>query len=150
MEYLRVGQDVLSEGAAPGLQELAAGGVDFVFSSLPESESMRQSDRVRSLAVFAEERLDAFPDIPTAEEITGDPWAAGTWRGVVGPAGLPGDVRETLVEASQAVYESEEFQSFMADQGFGTQWKGPEDFRDFMAEADDNNAEIIDKLGLAE
>ena len=140
---------VPSEGAAPGLQELAAGGVDFVFSSLPESESMRDAERVRTLAVFANERLDAFPDIPTAKEVTGDEWAAGTWRGLIGPMGLPDDVVDTLVEAAEAVYKSDQFQEFMTNQGFGMQWEGPEDFRDFMAEADENNGEIINKLGLA-
>ncbi|MFC3293200.1 Bug family tripartite tricarboxylate transporter substrate binding protein [Modicisalibacter luteus] len=141
---------VPSEGAAPGLQELAAGGVDFVFSSLPESESMRQAGRVDTLAVFADERLDAFPDIPTAEEQTGEPWAAGTWRGLAGPEGLPEDVVTTLAEATQKVYESEEFQTFMTQRGFGIEWRGPEEFRQFMAEADKNNKEIIDKLGLAQ
>lgn len=141
---------VPSEGAAPGLQELAAGGVDFVFSSLPESESMRSAGRVDTLAVFASERLDAFPDIPTSEEVTGDAWAAGTWRGLVGPEGLPDDIVETLAEAAQNVYESEDFQTFMANRGFGTEWRGPEEFGTFMAESDDNNAEIINKLGLAE
>tara|TARA_R110001599_G_scaffold30040_2_gene101628 strand:+ start:1548 stop:2522 length:975 start_codon:yes stop_codon:yes gene_type:complete len=141
---------VPSEGAAPGLQELAAGGVDFVFSSLPEAESMRDAKRVRTLAVFANERLDAFPDIPTAEEVTGDEWAAGTWRGLIGPAGLPDDVVDTLAEAAEAVYESDQFQEFMTNQGFGIQWEGPEGFRNFMAEADENNGEIINKLGLAE
>lgn len=140
---------VPSEGAAPGLQELAAGGVDFVFSSLPEAESMRSAGRVNTLAVFANERLDAFPDIPTAEEITGDEWAAGTWRGLIGPEGLPDDVTTTLAEAAEAVYQSDAFQEFMTNQGFGMQWEGPEGFRDFMAESDKNNAEIIDKLGLA-
>lgn len=140
---------VPSEGAAPGLQELAAGGVDFVFSSLPEAESMRSAGRVNTLAVFANERLDAFPDIPTSEEVTGDAWAAGTWRGLVGPAGVPDDIIATLAEAAETVYNSDTFQEFMTNQGFGMQWEGPEGFRDFMAESDANNAEIIDKLGLA-
>lgn len=140
---------VPSEGAAPGLQELAAGGVDFVFSSLPEAESMRSAGRVKTLAVFANERLEAFPDIPTAEEVTGDEWAAGTWRGLIGPAGLPDDVVNTLAEAAEAVYGSDAFQDFMTNQGFGMQWEGPDGFHDFMAESDKNNAEIIDKLGLA-
>lgn len=141
---------VPSEGAAPAMQELAAGGVDIVFSSLPEAESMRRSDRVRSLAVFADERLEAFPDVPTAEETTGEPWAAGTWRGVTGPEGLPDDIVERVAEATQTVWESEAFQSFMEKNGFGLEWRGPEEFGDFMAEADTNNAEIIETLGLAE
>ncbi|MDW5377707.1 tripartite tricarboxylate transporter substrate binding protein [Halomonas sp. HP20-15] len=141
---------VPSEGAAPAFQELAAGGVDIVFSSLPEAESMRQAGRIDTLAVFSDERLAAFPDVATAKELTGQPWAAGTWRGLVGPDGLPGDIVETLAEATHKVWESEEFQSFMDKRGFGTKWRGPEEFADFMATQDEQNGKIIDKLGLAE
>ncbi|MEA3252114.1 MAG: tripartite tricarboxylate transporter substrate binding protein [Pseudomonadota bacterium] len=141
---------VPSEGAAPGFQELAAGGVDIVFSSLPESESMRKADRVDTLAVFSDERLDAFPDVPTAKELTGQAWAAGTWRGVVGPDGLAEEVVDTLAEATRKVLESDDFQSFMAKRGFGTEWKGPREFADFMVRQDEQNGKIIDKLGLAQ
>lgn len=141
---------VPSEGAAPAFQELAAGGVDIVFSSLPEAESMRKAGRVDTLAVFSDERLDAFPDVSTAKELTGQDWTAGTWRGIAGPGGLPENVVDTLAEATHKVWESEEFQSFMAKRGFGTEWKGPREFASFMAEQDEQNGKIIDKLELAE
>jgi len=141
---------VPSEGAAPGLQELAAGGVDIVFSSLPETQSMRESGRVRTLAVLANEREDAFADVPSAKEVTGSEWSQGSWRGLVGPEGLPQDVTERLVEAADSVWNSDDFQEFMASRGFGTVWEGPEGFRDFMAEQDRINAATIEKLGLAQ
>lgn len=140
---------VPSQGAAPGFQELAAGGVSIVASSLPESRSMREAGLVKSLAVFAEDRLDAFPKVPTAGEATGEQWVGGTWRGIVGPAGLPEAKRDRLAEAVKAVYESDAFQDFMAKRGFGTKWAGPQAFGEFMAQADEQNGVIIDKLGLA-
>lgn len=140
---------VPSEGASPALQELAGGGIDIVFSSLPETEAMRNSGRVRTLAVFADERIEAFSDIPTASEITGKPGTGGTWRGLAGPEGLPEDVVQTLADATQKVYETEEFQNFMANRGFGTAWRDPQDFGDFLAEIDASNGPLIDKLGLA-
>ncbi|MGS0466358.1 Bug family tripartite tricarboxylate transporter substrate binding protein [Cobetia marina] len=81
---------VPSEGAAPGLQELAAGGVDIVSSPLPEIESMRKSGRVKALAVLANDRVDSFEDISSVKEVTGDDWIQGSWRGLAraeGPAG---------------------------------------------------------------
>lgn len=141
---------VPSEGAAPALQELAGGGIDIVFSSLPETEAMRNSERVRTLAVFADERVEAFPNIPTASEITGKPWTGGTWRGLAGPEGLPEDVVQTLADATQKVYETEEFQNFMANRGFGTAWRDPQVFTDFLTESDASNGPLIDKLGLAQ
>ncbi|RTQ99594.1 Bug family tripartite tricarboxylate transporter substrate binding protein [Halomonas nitroreducens] len=141
---------VPSEGAAPALQEVAGGGIDIVYSSLPETEAMRSSGRVRTLAVFADERIEAFPDVPTAKEVTGDSWSGGTWRGIAGPEGLPEDVVQTLAEATQSVYDSEEFKAFMANTGFGTVWRGPEAFGEFLIETDATNAPLINKLGLAQ
>lgn len=140
---------VPSEGAAPAFQELAAGGVDIVFSSLPEAQSMREAGRVRTLAVFSDERLEAFPNVPTAGEITGEEWAAGTWRGIVGPEGLSDEIVQTVSQATREVWESERFQDFMSKRGFGTRWAGPDEFGAFMQQATENNREIIEKLDLA-
>lgn len=141
---------VPSEGAAPGLQELAAGGVDMVFSSPPEIESMRQSGRVRALAVLANDRQEAFPDVPASKEVTGNDWSHGSWRGLVGPENLPEDISQRLQEAAEIVWKSEDFQSFMSGRGYGTVWEGAEGFEAFMAEQDSNNEAIIDKLRLAQ
>ena len=59
---------VPSEGAAPGLTDMVAGGVDIVPSSLPEGRAMIEAERVRPLAAMAEERLELFPDVPTLSE----------------------------------------------------------------------------------
>ena len=141
---------VPSQGAAPGFQELAAGGVAIVPSSLPEAESMRQAGRVKTLAVLADERLEAYPDVPTIAEATGTASAGGTWRGIVGPAGLPDDVRATLAEALEAAWQSEEFQTFMKERGFGTRWLPADEFGAFMADAYAINGEVIGRLGLAQ
>lgn len=139
---------VPSQGAAPGFQELVAGGVDIVPSSLPEAKPMRDAGRVRTLAVLSAERLEAYPDVPTVEEATGTASVGGTWRGIVGPAGLPDDVVATLEAAVKAAFDSETFQEFMASRGFGVQFLPAAEFGTFMAEATATNAEVIEALGL--
>lgn len=141
---------VPSQGAAPGFQELAAGGVHVVPSSLPEAQPMRDAGRVRTLAVLSAERLEQFPDVPTVEEATGTPSVGGTWRGIVGPAGLSDDVVATLEAAVQAAYESDAFQEFMTSRGFGVQFMPSDAFGAFMADAAATNAEVIEALGLAQ
>jgi tripartite-type tricarboxylate transporter receptor subunit TctC len=141
---------VPSQGAAPGFQELAAGGVAIVPSSLPEAQSMRDAGLVKTLAVLSAERLDAYPDVPTAEEATGVASVGGTWRGVVGPAGLPEDVADELEGALKTVFDSEGFQDFMATSGFGVRWLPSEEFGSFMTDAAASNAEVIEKLGLGQ
>lgn len=139
---------VPSQGAAPGFQELAAGGVAIVPSSVPEAEAMRQAGRVKTLAVIADDRLEAYPDVPTVGEETGETIAGGTWRGVVVPEGTPQEVRETLAEALKAAWDSETFQDFMRQRGYGTVWLPADRFGAFMEQAHETNAVVIDKLGL--
>ncbi|MFD1008210.1 MULTISPECIES: Bug family tripartite tricarboxylate transporter substrate binding protein [Oceanisphaera] len=140
---------VPSEGAAPGLQELAANGVDIVFNSLPETESMSKSGRIRTLAVLSNDRLSTFPEVPSAKEVTGDEWTQGSWRGLVGPANLPEDVTTRLAIAADKVFHSEMFQSFMVGRGFGPVWADAAGFEAYMKEQDEKNAVTIKKLGLA-
>ena len=141
---------VPSQGAAPGFQELVAGGVAIVPSSLPEAASMRDAGLVKTLAVLSAERLDAYPDVPTAEEAVGTASVGGTWRGIVGPKGLDQEVTVALEEALSTVYQSDAFQDFMANRGFGVSWLGAGDFAAFMTEATANNADVIGKLGLGQ
>ncbi|WP_226781231.1 tripartite tricarboxylate transporter substrate binding protein [Oceaniglobus trochenteri] len=139
---------VPSQGAAPGFQELVADGVAIVPSSLPEAASMRDAGLVKTLAVLSADRLDAYPDVPTAEEAVGTASVGGTWRGVVGPKGLGDDVTGTVGDALAKVYESDAFQEFMANRGFGVQWLPAAEFATFMADATASNADVIEKLGL--
>jgi tripartite-type tricarboxylate transporter receptor subunit TctC len=109
---------VPSQGAAPGFQELAAGGVHIIPSSLPEGRPLVEAGRVRAIAVLADERIPAFPDVPTARE-QGVQTSGGTWRGIAGPAGLPADITARLTEAVTKVAGSQEYRSFLSERGFG-------------------------------
>jgi len=141
---------VPSQGAAPGFQELVAGGVAIVPSSLPEAASLRDAGLVKTLAVLSAERLAAYPDVPTAQEAVGTASVGGTWRGVVGPAGLPDDVTARVETALKTVYDSAQFQEFMTNRGFGTRWLPAGEFATFMENAATSNATVIDQLGLAQ
>ena len=140
---------VPSEGAAPGLQELVAGGVDVVPCSIPEARSLIDAGRVRPLAVMSSERNEAFPDVPSTEEILGVSWEIGAWRGIVGPKGLPEDVTAQLTAALEKVYNSAEYADFMAKQGFGRQWAAGAEFATFMKESDESLGTVMKEVGLA-
>jgi tripartite-type tricarboxylate transporter receptor subunit TctC len=139
---------VPSEGAAPGLQDLVAGGVDVVTCSVPEAQSLIEAGRVKSLAIMATDRNPTFPDVPTLKE-AGIDWQLGAWRGIAGPAGLPDEVVSTLVPVLEKIHGSDEFRDFMNQRGFGMIFLGPEDYRAFMAESDASLGSVMQALGLA-
>ncbi|GAB2781538.1 tripartite tricarboxylate transporter substrate binding protein [Halomonas shantousis] len=138
-----------SQGAAPAMTELAAGGVDIAASSVPEARSMIEAGKVRSLGVMAPERLDSFPDVPTIEEAVGSNYQNGAWRGIVGPQDMDPDIVAKLEQALEAAYRSDEYQSFMSKQGFGTEWRNSKDFGQFMAEMDTEFGKIMESVGLS-
>lgn len=140
---------VPSQGAAPGLTDLVAGGVDMVPSSVVEARALMDAGRVKSLAVMADERLEAFPDVPTLDEAIGSDWTVAAWRSLVGPSGLPGDVVQTLMPAVETAFQSPEFQDFMAKNGFGVVWKEGEALREHMAQSDANMGQALKAAGLA-
>jgi tripartite-type tricarboxylate transporter receptor subunit TctC len=140
---------VPSQGAAPGITDMVAGGVDIVPSSLAEGRSMIDAGRVRPLATMSGERQEAFPDVPTLNEATGSDWTLAVWRTLVGPDGLPDDVKATLTAAIEKAYNSEEYQTFMNDRGFGMRWASGEEATEIVAADDASLGEVMTKAGLA-
>lgn len=140
---------VPSQGAAPGLKDMVAGGVDIVTSSLPEGQALIEAGRVKPLATMGEERLGIFPDVPTLKEATGSDWTVGAWRVIAGPKGIPEDIVAKASASLQKAYESEEFKEFMTNRGFGMVWRGPQEAYDFMASSDKDLGEVMKKAGLA-
>lgn len=140
---------VPSEGAAPGLQDLAAGGVAMATASMPEGEALMQAGRIKPLAVFSTARLDKYPDVPTFEEASGHAFAMGSWRGIVAPAGLPADVTTKLTEAIEKVVHDPAYLSFMNERGYATQWTPGEQFENFMEKSDATLGDTLKSVGLA-
>ncbi|HET9068095.1 MAG TPA: tripartite tricarboxylate transporter substrate-binding protein, partial [Amaricoccus sp.] len=140
---------VPSEGAAPGLTDMVAGGVDIVPSSLAEGRSLIEAGRVKPLATMSTERQALFPDVPTLKESTGSDWTIAAWRAVVAPKGLPEDVKARLAESVEKAYNSEQYQGFAKDRGFGLLWAGPEDATAIIGKADADLGAVMKQAGLA-
>jgi tripartite-type tricarboxylate transporter receptor subunit TctC len=140
---------VPSNGAAPAVQDLAAGGIDLVTCSVPEAKAMIDAGKVRSLAVMASERNAAFKDVPTLKEAAGIDYSVGAWRGIAAPKGLPKDIADKLTAELKKINESKEFLEFMANRGFGVKWRDAAGFAGFMAEGDAKMKAAMTAAGLA-
>jgi tripartite-type tricarboxylate transporter receptor subunit TctC len=139
---------VPSQGAGPAMQDLASGGVDFVTASLPEGRALIDAGKVRPLAQMDAKRLWLYPDVPTMKEATGTDWVALTWRGFLGPAGIPNDIRDKMLVALRKVHQSAEFQDFMKQRGFGVAWMEAGEGTAHIAKADAEFGKIMKQAGL--
>ncbi|MGL5137757.1 MAG: tripartite tricarboxylate transporter substrate binding protein [Beijerinckiaceae bacterium] len=140
---------VPSNGAAPAMQDLVAGGVDFVTCSVPEARAMIDAGRAKSIAIMSAERNPLFAAVPTLNETLGINYSVGAWRGIAGPKGLPADVQAKLVAALKKAYDSKEFKDFMSSRGFGLRWADPAGFTSFMEAGDKAMGGAMKAAGLA-
>lgn len=140
---------VPSQGAAPGLQDLVAGGVEIVPCSLPEARSLIDAGRVKSIAIMNPERNPTFPNVPTLAEQTGSQWAIGAWRGIVGPKDMPADITKRLADALDKIYKGKEYNDFMSQRGFGVKFAAGEEFLAFWKKSDEDLGAVMKKVGLA-
>ncbi|CAM3534295.1 Bug family tripartite tricarboxylate transporter substrate binding protein [Halomonas casei] len=139
---------VPSEGAAPGLQDLAAGGVDFAAASMPEARALMDAGLIKPLVLLNTERSPAAPELPTLEEATGEDWSFGSWRGLVAPAGVDEAIIATLQESMSALVNDPTYLEFMENRGYETLWLEGEEFLEFMKNSDQSIGETLESLGI--
>jgi tripartite-type tricarboxylate transporter receptor subunit TctC len=99
-------------GAAPALQDLLAGQIDYYFDPATGFSHLREG-RARLLAVSGTRRSPFFPDAPTLAEAGVPGVELGNWFAVFAPAGVPADVVARLsAEIAKAVALPEVKQRF--------------------------------------
>lgn len=139
---------VPSEGSAPAMQDLIAGGIDLVTVSLAETKAMVDAGRAVNLGVMADERAASHPDVPTLKE-AGGTFALSTWRGLCGPKDMDADAAKAISDALAEISKDPEFVEFMNNRGFGIRYLPPEEHAAFMAETDTLMKEALEAAGLA-
>jgi tripartite-type tricarboxylate transporter receptor subunit TctC len=140
---------VPSNGAAPGMQDMVAGGVDVVPCSIPEARSMIDAGKARALVIMDANPPALYPNVPTLKTELGTNWQIAAWRVIAAPKGIPADVQKTLATALKKVYDSKDYKDFMASRGFGVIWADPQETAKFMAASDANLGGALKAVGLA-
>ena len=104
-------------GGAPALNDVVAGHLPMVFSSLSEALAHVKNPDVRLLAVSGRTRAPQIPDVPTVEEGGINGFELTTWNGIVGPAGLPREVVSRIETAMMSFVQDKAGQSRLRELG---------------------------------
>jgi len=122
------------KGTAPALVDLMGGQVNFAFDAVNSALPHIRGGRLRPIAVTSRERLPVLPDVPTFSETVLPGFEAGTWGGIMAPAGLPHDKLTRLHQALAAALADSAFRSQVASQGLRVVGGTPEQMRTFIAD----------------
>jgi tripartite-type tricarboxylate transporter receptor subunit TctC len=79
-------------GAAPALQDLLAGNIDFMFDHVANALPHVKGGKIRAYAVTSDQRLPSAPDIPTVDEAGLPKLHVSIWFGLWAPRGTPKDI----------------------------------------------------------
>jgi tripartite-type tricarboxylate transporter receptor subunit TctC len=126
------------KGPAESISMTMGGQIDFAVAPLTAAAK----SELAMVALFAEKRNPAIPDVPTVKEQGFDvaPLSIG---GILGPAGMPADVTKKLEAACVATRDTEPFQKIVKNT-----YQPADYFADAAGFAKNLNKDIADKRKL--
>ena len=104
-------------GSGPALTDTVAGQVDTQFDNLPSSLPFIKSGKLKPLAVMADKRVDAVPEVPTFAEAGLKELNNMAWYGLVGPAGLSRDAIDKVRAAAVKTMADPDVRKRLQDTG---------------------------------
>lgn len=104
------------KGSAPGVTDLLAGNVQFMFNALPSMLQHIQAGKLRALGTTGAKRAPQLPDIPLIKDAVRG-YEVTTWYSFVAPAGTPAAVIERLNREISAIVEAPEMKEKLRGQG---------------------------------
>lgn len=119
------------KGGAPASMDLIGGNVNMMFDTVSVSLPHLRSGKLRALAVAANERHFALPDVPTFAELGLRGVEAATWAGVFVPKGTPAPVVDELRAAHAKVLADRGVQDALRANGVQPMPLQGEQFRAF-------------------
>ncbi len=140
------------KGSGLAVGDVVSGQVPLMFLGPSASASYVKTGKLRAIAITGKQRSPALPDVPTFRELGIDLGGidAGTWWGIVAPAGTPPDVIAMLNKAANASLADptvkENFAKFYLNAVGGT----PEEFGAFLKSQQTYWADLLKGVSLEE
>jgi tripartite-type tricarboxylate transporter receptor subunit TctC len=136
------------EGGGPSITALMGKHVDSIIVSAPEGVPQALAGDLKLLAIFGDERLAKFPNVPTAKEL-GINFNMSMWRGVHAPKDTPPAILNQLHDIIKNCLADADFKKKCDDLGVQIRYVNAEDYGKFMLAEDARYKDLVvkEKLG---
>jgi tripartite-type tricarboxylate transporter receptor subunit TctC len=125
-------QHVPYKGGGPAMQDVVAGHVKVMFSSLVQTTPFIKSGQLRALGTGGSKRNPVLPDVPTIAEAGVPGYESNNWWGIMAPAGLPKPLVDKLYAAIQEALKAPELQEAFAREGAATVAMSTDEFAHYI------------------
>ena len=121
------------KGGSPAISDLLGGQVDASFQNINAVLPHIKAGKLRALAVTGTQRAPVLPDVPTMAEAGVKNVDVYSWQAVVGPKGLPAEVRTRFHAAVLAALNDPQNKQQFAALGLEVVGNTPEQFAAFQS-----------------
>jgi putative tricarboxylic transport membrane protein len=137
------------EGGGTVAKNLIGGHIDSTVNNPAEQNEFMRAGQSRPLVQFTEERMDAYPDVPTAKEL-GHDVVYYMQRSINGPPEMSKEAQDWYINLFKTLYESEEWQKYCQDEGlYCDEWVAGDDLAAFHQTQLERHKSLIEKVGAA-
>ena len=144
LESGTTGLHVPYKGGGPAISDLLGGQVDASFQNVNAVLQHIKAGKLRPLAVTGAKRSPVLPDVPTMAEAGVKNVDVYSWQGVVGPKGLPADVRTKFHDAVVAALKDPAVNSQLTGLGLEVVANTTEQFAAFQQQEFDRWKKVIE------
>jgi tripartite-type tricarboxylate transporter receptor subunit TctC len=139
---------VTYKGTGPLTADLLGNHVPLGFNTIPASISNIAAGQLRGLAVTAQVRSAALPDVPTAAESGLPGFEAVQYYGLAAPAGTPRPIIERLNKELRTILAADEMKKRLIADGSDPAPSTPEEYAANIQREEAKWAALVQKLGL--
>lgn len=130
------------DGASDGRSMFLAGDTDIYFASVGDVYTAHNNSELKTICVFAPERSEFLPDVPTLKEANGGDFIGFACRGYFYPKGVDTAIVDKMTEAILKVSQDEEYQKNMKTMGLTPNTVSGTEYRDLLESQLDTRKEI--------
>src|SRR5437763_4566027 len=116
------------KGIAPAMTDLLSGEVQLMFGTVVALVPHIQAGKLRALAGTSRSRSPLLPDVPSLAESGLPDYQAGSWYGILAPAGTPRDIIDRLHGAIVKALKQPDVAKRLAAEGAEVIGSTPEEF----------------------
>ncbi len=135
-------------GSSPSLTDLMGGQVQVTFDTVTAVLPLVQAGKIRALAVATPERSPLVPDLPTIAQSGVPGFSAGTWFGLLAPAGTPPVIVQKLSQTVGEILRSDDVAKQFTSRGIEPIASTPEALRTFVNQEIQKWAGVASKIGI--
>jgi tripartite-type tricarboxylate transporter receptor subunit TctC len=136
------------KGGGPMITAAMAGEVDYIVTTMPVVlGQVKESGKLKALAVTSKARVPQLPDTPTVAEILPG-YEASSWIGMMAPAGLPKDVSLKIQAAMKKALDTPEVKNRLISEGFQIIGSTPEAFLETVRAESDSMGKLIQQRNI--